>query len=39
MFGTICRPRRQETVLGDIKGSTAMDCNKTPVAHAWSSPA
>jgi hypothetical protein len=39
MFGTICRPSRQETVLGDLKRATAMDCNKTPVSHMWFSAA
>jgi hypothetical protein len=35
MFGTIGRPIRQETVIGDVKRATAMDGNETPVAHGW----
>jgi hypothetical protein len=35
MFGTICRPGRQETVPGGIERAAAMDCNKTPVSHLW----
>jgi hypothetical protein len=33
MVRTSGRPRRQETVSGDIKRAAAMDGNKTPVAH------
>jgi hypothetical protein len=33
MFRAICRPNCQETVPGNIKGATAMDCNKTPITH------
>jgi hypothetical protein len=37
VFRTIRSPSGKETVLGDIKRPTAMDCNKMPVSHMWPS--